>query len=68
MDVCCMRKSQMQGQPTGGALFKVQHIALDEEVLALREAKEQGKVDEIDQVVKEMQSRSSQSEQRNMNM
>jgi hypothetical protein len=52
MDVCCMRKSQMQGQPTGGALFKVRHIALDEEVLALREAKEQEKVDEIDQVVK----------------
>jgi hypothetical protein len=36
---------------TGGALFKVKHIALDEEVLALREAKEQEKVDERDQVV-----------------
>ncbi len=37
---------------TGGALFKVKHIALDEEVLALREAKEQEKVDERYQVVK----------------
>jgi hypothetical protein len=40
------------GQLTGGALFKVRHIALDEEVLALREAKEQEKVDERDRVVK----------------
>jgi hypothetical protein len=39
-------------QLTGGALFKVKHSALGEEVLALREAKEQEKVDERDQVVK----------------
>jgi hypothetical protein len=37
---------------TGGALFKVRHIALDEEVLALREAKEQEKTDERDQIIK----------------
>jgi hypothetical protein len=33
-------------------LFKVRNIALDEEVLELREAKEKEKVDERDQVVK----------------
>jgi hypothetical protein len=33
-------------------LFKLRHIALDDEVLALREAKEKEKVDERDQVVR----------------
>jgi hypothetical protein len=37
---------------TGGALFKIRHIALDKEVLALREAKEQEKMDERDQIIK----------------
>jgi hypothetical protein len=37
---------------TGGVLFKLRHIALDDEVLALREAKEKEKVDERDQVVR----------------
>jgi esterase/lipase len=36
---------------TGGALFKVWHIAMDKEVLALREAKEQEKTDEQDQII-----------------
>ena len=37
---------------TGGALFKIRHIALDKEVLALRESKEQEKTDERDQIIK----------------
>jgi hypothetical protein len=36
----------------GAALYKVRHVALDGEVLALREVKEQEKTDERDQVVK----------------
>jgi hypothetical protein len=46
------KKIQGARQLTGGALFKVPHIALDGEVLALKEAKEQEPTDEQDQVVK----------------
>jgi hypothetical protein len=46
------KKIQEARPLTGGALFKVRHISLDGEVLALREAKEQEKTDEQDQVVK----------------
>jgi hypothetical protein len=47
----CTRKYRTQ-RLTGGALFKVRHIALDKEVLTLREAKEQEKTDEQDQIIK----------------
>jgi hypothetical protein len=36
----------------GGALFKIHRIALVEEVFVFKEAKEQERVDERDQVVK----------------
>jgi hypothetical protein len=48
--VRCVRKSWMQGDLPEERFSK--SIALDEEVLALREAKEQEKVDKRDQVVK----------------
>jgi hypothetical protein len=51
-EALCARKYRRLDDLPGGALFKVRHIALDGEVLALREAKEQEKTDEQDQVVK----------------
>ncbi len=45
-------KIQEARRLTWGALFNVRHIALDGEVLALREAKEQEKTEGQDQVVK----------------
>jgi hypothetical protein len=52
-DGCSLREKVSDARRlTGGVLFKLRHIALDDEVLALREAKEKEKVDERDQVVR----------------
>jgi hypothetical protein len=46
-----LRENIKKARLTGGALFKLKHVALDEEVLALREEKEREKVEASDQVI-----------------
>jgi hypothetical protein len=48
---CLREKLKAARRMTGGTLFKVRHIVLDEEVLAMREEKEEEKTNERRQVV-----------------